>query len=535
MTLNEAYELLRREVLSLRRENAKLKDGTYTDADRLAHEKEIHRLRAENCRLVKERDRYHELWQKEVRRTDRIFSERELLYDRVREENESLKRELLSLLSEMDALRNQLSEAREIIAKLKAQIKRDFETSSLPSSSKPFHKKICNSRVRSGLRPGGQSGHQGHKRPYQAVPDKVTEIPVPESILNDPDYYPTGRILRKQLIDIGITVTVTEYRTPEYRSRSTGTRRHAAFPKGIVNDCSYGENIKALAFLLNSYCNVSIDRTAELLKEITDGKAVLSKGLISSLASRFSAATEAERKRICSDLMLSPSMHVDFTSGRFNSKSVQVLLCGNGKEVLYQCRDHKGLEGINGSPADGYQQTLIHDHDKSFYHYGDSHQECLAHVLRYLKDSCLNEPELTWNQKMHDHLSSMIHEVKQKRQLTEPEIQRYETGYDELLVLGTQEYGDHPPNRYYRDGMNLLKRMIGFRDSHLYFLRHPEIDYTNNFAERELRKFKRKQHQAVTFRSSENVGYLCDCMSVIETGRLQGANIFDLAKASFST
>ncbi|MFR7846390.1 MAG: hypothetical protein ACLU8S_01165 [Coprococcus phoceensis] len=40
---------------------------------------------------------------------------------------------------------------------------------------------------------------------------------------------------------------------------------------------------------------------------------------------------------------------------------------------------------------------LVHDHDLTFYHYGANHQECLAHVLRYLKDSIDNEPERTWN------------------------------------------------------------------------------------------------------------------------------------------
>ena len=38
MTLPEAYQRLRREAISLRRENAKLKDGTYTDPEKAAHE-----------------------------------------------------------------------------------------------------------------------------------------------------------------------------------------------------------------------------------------------------------------------------------------------------------------------------------------------------------------------------------------------------------------------------------------------------------------------------------------------------------------
>jgi cell division protein FtsB len=44
ITLKEAYEKLHQEAISLRRENAKLKEGTYIDADRASNEKEIRHL-----------------------------------------------------------------------------------------------------------------------------------------------------------------------------------------------------------------------------------------------------------------------------------------------------------------------------------------------------------------------------------------------------------------------------------------------------------------------------------------------------------
>ena len=41
--------------------------------------------------------------------------------------------------------------------------------------------------------------------------------------------------------------------------------------------------------------------------------------------------------------------------------------------------------------------------------YGAQHQECLAHILRYLKDSMDNEPERTWNKQMRSLIQEMIH------------------------------------------------------------------------------------------------------------------------------
>ena len=54
------------------------------------------------------------------------------------------------------------------------------------------------------------------------------------------------------------------------------------------------------------------------------------------------------------------------------------------------------------------------------------------------------------------------------------------------------------------------------------------------FSERSLRKFKRNQLQAVTFRSNKSVEHLCNCMSIIESNRLYDANIYKIACDAFS-
>ncbi|MDO4556389.1 MAG: transposase, partial [Lachnospiraceae bacterium] len=341
----------------------------------------------------------------------------------------------------------------------------------------------------------------------------VISIPVPDDILTDPDYYLTGKMITKQVCDIELSVSVTEYSTPEYRSHSTGKRGHAPFPNALANEFNYGPNAKALAFLLNNHCNVSIDKTQELIKNLSNGSIILSRGLINDLSRQFSANTEEERQRIFDRLLMAPVMYSDATPGRVNGKTVQVIICANEDEMLYSFREHKGHEGIKGTPVETYQQILVHDHDKTYYHYGSEHQECLAHVLRYLQDSIDNEPELTWNLKMQNFLSSLIHSYKTaKDAFTEEYISVKEQEYSRIISLAETEYLKHPPKKYYRDGFNLYKRMDQYKTNHLLFLRHPEIDYTNNLSERSLRKFKCKQQQAVTFRNHKSVELLCNCM-----------------------
>lgn len=65
-------------------------------------------------------------------------------------------------------------------------------------------------------------------------------------------------------------------------------------PQGVVNDVNYGGSVKSFAFLLNSYCNVSIEKVQESLFELTDGQLQISKGMINGLWKEFSGKTEAD-------------------------------------------------------------------------------------------------------------------------------------------------------------------------------------------------------------------------------------------------
>ena len=80
------------------------------------------------------------------------------------------------------------------------------------------------------------------------------------------------------------------------------------------------------------------------------------------------------------------------------------------------------------------------------------------------------------------------------------------------------------------DGFNFQKRL---REYQVYFLKHSNVDYTNNISERELRKFKRKQKQAVVLRSDSGGQHICDAPTIIETARMQKQNIYNVVEAAF--
>lgn len=143
------------------------------------------------------------------------------------------------------------------------------------------------------------------------------ELPVPEKYINNPDYYETGKTIRKQRVVIEMSVKVIEYTAKEYRSRVTGARVHAPFPPGYANEVNYDRTVKALAFLLSNECNVSHGRIRTLLSELTDGKVELSDGMLNHLSEESALKSRTEKKEITSRLTSSPVIVADFES-RYN-------------------------------------------------------------------------------------------------------------------------------------------------------------------------------------------------------------------------
>jgi hypothetical protein len=500
---------------------------------------EIANLRRRNAAMIKKwwqvNDDVTEEHAKEIAEKDReIKAQAERILE-VERQRDAAKDKIKDMLTELYKVKTELEEEQGRNAKLTAQINHDYENSSLPSSLKPNHKPIASSREKTGKSPGGQPGHEGHKRKW-FTPTMTVRIPPPSKYADHPERYRlTGKTVRKQDANLRFYVEVCEYETPEYRDVLTGQRVHAQFPDGVVNDVNYGGSIKTFAFLLNTYCCVSIGKVKEILSEITkddpkDNELTISTGMISNLSKEFANKTEDERKKIFSDMLLSPVMLTDFTSARVSGKNSNVGVCAtpNGL-VTYFARKHKGHEGVKGSPVEDFQGTLVHDHDLTYYNYGTNHQECSSHVLRYLKDSMDNENDLKWNENMRDLIREAIHykkSIEDGKELDPVKVAEIESRFDEILGIAKDEYEYEPPSKYYKDGFNLFERLGKFRDNHLLFLHDPLVPPDNNLSERLLRIIKRKMKQVMALRSFESLEYLCSAMTMIASLRAQEQSLY---------
>jgi len=432
------------------------------------------------------------------------------------------------LLKELYQTKTELEEEKGKNQKLTTVINLSYENSSIPSSQKPDRKKITNNRVKTGKKPGGQPGHKGHGRKKQ-IPTTVIEIPPPEEYLNNPDYELTGIEKRRQMIGIKISLNVEEYFTLVFRHKKTKQLVYADFPAGVDNDVNYDGTVKAFAFMLNNHCNVSIDKVRGFMSDLTGGALEISKGMINSLSKEFSNKSQPEQKNIFLNLVGAPVIQEDFTGAKVNGKNVNVFCCATPDEVAYFAREHKGREGVKGTPTELNPNIHVHDHDITFYNYGSLHQECMIHILRYLLSSIENEKNLTWSTKMRELIQEMIHYRKSLdagEGFDADKVKEFESRYDQILDIADKEYEYEPPTKYYKDGYNLSLRLREYRDACLLFLHDKRVPPDNNLCERLLRLFKRKLRQVMTFRSFDSLEYLCQSMTVMALLRAQNENFY---------
>ena len=503
---------------------------------------EIKRLKAELAQVLRDMASAREHWFEVF---EDLEKEHKKELEAARKETREMEKRALKAEGQRDEALSKVTEQRREIyrmgaeleeekgknQKLTAQLNRDYENSSIPSSLSKKRKQVANSREKTGRKPGGQPGHKGHCRRKQEVTAEPVLLAPPQEVLEDPDFKKTGKTIRKQLVDIRVLLDVKEYHADIYYNSKTGERKHAAFPAGVTDDVNYGGSVRAFLFLLNNDCHTSIDKSRKFLSDLTGGKLNISKGMINRLSREFAGKTEKEQKEAFSRLLSCPVMHADCTNAKVNGNHAYVYVCAAPDgEVLYQAREKKGHEGVRGTPVEDYHGILVHDHETTFYHYGREHQECLAHILRYLKGSMENEPERGWNRRMHELVREMIHERNTSGEAgcSREKAEKFREKYLEILKGAREEYEEIPAGDYYREGYNLFLRMEKYASSHLLFLEDPRVPATNNEAERLLRGYKRKQQQAVTFRSMESLDHLCQCMSMlVMMRRNEEENLFE--------
>lgn len=190
---------------------------------------------------------------------------------------------------------------------------------------------------------------------------------------------------------------------------------------------------------------------------------------------------------------------------------------------------------------DKYIGTVCHDHNPIHKSFIQSQQaECNFHILRY----CKGEYEVHNREIIKDFMNFLlelrdkieIYKFQGKTAFDEGEYSESRKKYLEILEQWKGEFlvnYQKGNSKYYESERCLITRLIDYVDVHLRFLTDFRIDFTNNLAERGLRKIKTKLKIAGGFRSLDFCKYYCNAISIIDTCKKQNMNIGKTLKNIF--
>ncbi|MFI3308061.1 MAG: transposase [Mycoplasmatota bacterium] len=414
---------------------------------------------------------------------------------------------------------------------------KNSSNSSKPSSTDGFTKVNQNNREKSENKIGGQYGHEGRCAPVVENPDLVINCFLDSNTPNFDEFEVTEEFKIKQEIDICIKRYVTEYREYKYINKVTGEVIYAKNKKGITSRVEYGTTIKAFSLLLNDYGNVSIDKTNTLISLFTNNQIKMSNGTIQNFKVEFSNKVEKDYNDMLSELLKQKHLCIDHTSIDVLGKLNNILFMGNENIKVYAAVETKGIEDVKPF-LENYSKTLVHDHAAVFRKFGLNHQECLAHILRNLK-GIFENLKYNWSKEMRTFLQSLIHDrnemmKKGKTMFSKTYISKSQAKYKSICKRGHKEMLNIKENKYNKDGFNMLRMLINFKENIMLFTTDFSIPHTSNLAERSIRISKTKMKISGQFYSLENAKMYAKLLTIIETIKTKKENILEGLKNIFA-
>ncbi|MBF0142869.1 MAG: IS66 family transposase [Magnetococcales bacterium] len=434
------------------------------------------------------------------------------------------------------ALRTTLEMLLLVVTILLNRVGLNSHNSSKPPSDDPNRKKA--SRDSHGNKPGGQKGHTGSNLEPVATPDEIIILKVDPSTLPKGAYRDDG-FESRQVFDVDISVHVTEYQA-QILVDQRGKRWVAPFPQDVSATVQYGNSVKAGAVYMSQYQLLPYNRVEEQFADLFH--IPLSAASVFNFNQDAFTRLEPFEQWVKQQLLDSPSLNADETGINIAAKRHWLHCLSNDRLTLFYPHAKRGgeaMEDMGVLPL--FQGILCHDHWSPYFKFGGNHALCNAHHLRELEWAAEQEKQ-SWAKSLQDLLKEACHAKNLSSGCPDPQTaQGFRERYRQILADAETECP--PPNENNRNGKrgrlkrtksrNLLERLRDHEHQVLLFLINPQVPFSNNQAENDLRMTKVHQKISGCFRSQEGAAIFCRTRSFLSTCRKNGVSATQALKDLF--
>ena len=453
----------------------------------------------------------------------------------LRKENKNLKKVIKIKDKEIEKLNKKIDKLEKKNTRLENRLSKNSSNSSKPSSTDGFTKIPHSLRKKSSNPVGGQKNHTGstlgEEKLKNILNSNKDNVVVKKEILEVNNKKLAGT--KKYKIDTKMSIVITEY-TLVYNPNAS------KLPNKLKNLAIYGDDLKSLVTLLNVEHAIPVQRTVDIIKELTNGVLQLSTGTIQNFLYELKEKVQPAIENIKSYLLRCEVAHKDETMLYCNGLPRWFHVFSNPEATYYYYHQSRGnIADIEKGLLTIFTGTLVHDHMKGLYRFQSNDAECNAHILRYLTFTIENYKR-KWAQDLLDLLLKIKQEVKEEMEkgnncLRTESILKYEEEYSRIIKEGEQEFKNdtNPHKDYTGEDMQLLRRLKKYKENHLIFMYDFRVPFDNNLAERDLRMIKAKKKISGGFRSDKGGEAYTDIKTYLSTMRKQKNNLYQSIKFAY--
>lgn len=399
------------------------------------------------------------------------------------------------------------------------------KNSSKPPSSDP--NRLKPTRKKSDKPSGAQTGHVGKTLEKVDDPDFVTVLPIDRRSLPKGHYHQVGFETR-QVFDIDISRIITEYQA-QILEDEKGNRFVAAFPDGVTKAVQYGNQIKAHAVYLSQFQLLPYKRIQSYFADQL--QIPLSEGSLYNFNVQAFAKLADFEQMSKDKLAQADSAHADETGININGQRQWLHCASNLRWTHYFPHEKRGKEAMDEiGILPHFNGILCHDHWKPYYRYQQfTHALCNAHHLRELIRAW-EQDGMIWARGMEQLLREINQAVVDAGGvLSTKKAKQYRKQYKTLLKKADSEcpIPEPPPGKPKRGRIkrskarNLLERLRDYENDVLRFMENPQVPFTNNLGESDIRMTKVQQKISGCFRSVEGAKIFCRVRGYLSTCRKQ--------------
>ena len=430
-----------------------------------------------------------------------------------------------ALMAQNAELKERVDELEAKIQELEAKLNKNSKNSSKPpSATHPHAKPESPKKKKSRRKRGGQPGHDKFQReliPTAECTEMITRKPTSCRCCGETLKGSDNSPLRKQVHDVVITPVVTEYQLHRLTCEC-GVSTCGEMPEDVIGET--GPMLATVLVLLTSWFRVSRRKAALFSREICN--VPCSPGHVSQLEARATAALQENYEELATALPDQSNLAIDeapFKRGRvktwlwtFVAASFTVFVVRPTRKAIVLC------EAI----GEDFSGSINCDRAKMYFQY-DSLQWCWAHIKRdfqKLIDSNDNQLKRLGHDLMRE-TKNLFAEYAKCRDGTiqhatmKKNLQPVRKKVEEYLLrgIGTAAGG-------------MCNELFDHKDNLWTFLDDPNVEPTNNAAERRLRHGVIWRKLSFGTQSERGDRYVEAMLTIIETCRHQNRSIVEFVK-----